>query len=125
VALATNKNGKAIVKFELLSNQRVELTDFTSENLGYPVPYQKYILYNSPRSGMDNIYALDVTTNNNYQITSSQYGSYNPAVSKDGKTLFYNEQGRDGLDVVKAQNILPFRILDFNIWLKRKVSLIY
>jgi hypothetical protein len=102
VALATNKNGKAIVKFDLSSKQRVDLTDFTSENIGYPVPYQKYILYNSPRSGIDNIYALDVVTGNYYQITSSAYGSYNPSVSKDGKTLLYNEQGRDGLDVAKA-----------------------
>ena len=103
VALATNKNGKAIVKFELVSEQRIDLTDFTNENIGYPVAYQKYVLYNSPRSGIDNIYALEVATGNHYQITSSMYGSYNPSVSKDGKTFYYNEQGRDGLDVVKAQ----------------------
>lgn len=109
VALATNKKGKAVVKFELSSKQRVDLTGFTSENIGYPVPYQKYILYNSPRSGIDNIYALDVASGNHYQITSSQYGSYNPSVSIDGKTLLYNEQGRDGLDVVKA----PF---DPSLW---------
>lgn len=109
VALATNKKGKAVVKFELSSKQRVDLTGFTSENIGYPVPYQKYILYNSPRSGIDNIYALDVASGNHYQITSSQYGSYNPSVSMDGKTLLYNEQGRDGLDVVKA----PF---DPSLW---------
>jgi hypothetical protein len=102
MALATNRNGKAIVKFDVASKKRSVLTDFTAENIGYPVPYEKYILYNSPRSGIDNIYALDVITGNHYQMTSSVYGSYNPSVSIDGKTLFYNEQGRNGLEVVKV-----------------------
>ncbi len=102
VALVNNGSGKAIAKFDLASKSMVTLTDFTEENIGYPVPYDKYVLYNSPRSGIDNIYALDIASGNHYQITSSVYGSYNPSVGLDGKTLFYNEQGRDGLEVVKA-----------------------
>ncbi|MBL7873640.1 MAG: hypothetical protein JNM78_18625 [Cyclobacteriaceae bacterium] len=102
IALTTNKKGKAIAKFEILTMQKVDLTDFTAENIGHPVPYGKYIFYNSPRSGIDNIYALDVAAGQHYQITSSVYGSYNPSMSEDGKILFYNEQSRDGLDVVKT-----------------------
>ncbi len=102
IALVTNRNGKAIAKFDLVSKGMAALTDFTEENIGYPVPHEKYVLYNSPRSGIDNIYALDVTTGQHYQLTSSVYGSYNPSVSRDGKTLFYNEQGKDGLDVVRT-----------------------
>jgi len=63
-------------------------------------------LYNSPVSGIDNIYALDVKSGNRFQITCSKYGAYNPVVSKDGKWIYYNDQGRDGMDVVKIQFIL-------------------
>lgn len=104
VALVTNKNGRAIVKYDLDTKSRTELTPFTKENLGYPVPFGDFILYNSPISGIDNIYAIRVKDGARFQITSSKYGAYNPMVSRDGKWIYYNEQSRDGLDVVK----IPF-----------------
>ncbi|MBK8291052.1 MAG: hypothetical protein IPK96_08945 [Flammeovirgaceae bacterium] len=101
IALVTNRSGKALAQFDLSGQQKL-VTEFTDENIGYPVPYQNYILFNSPRSSIDNIYALDTRSNQKYQITSSHYGAYNPSVSFNGKYLYYNEQGRDGLNVVKA-----------------------
>jgi hypothetical protein len=62
------------------------------------------ILFNSPASGIDNIHAVNVVSGKRYQVTSSKYGAYNPALSKDGKSLYYNDQTKDGLDVVK----IPF-----------------
>ncbi len=103
VALLTNKQGKAIVKFNLETGGLVKLTDFSNENIGYPVPFGDYILYNSPISGIDNIYALEIKSGNRFQITCSKYGAYNPTVSRDGKLIYYNEQSRDGLDVAKIQ----------------------
>lgn len=101
IALTTNQNGKSITEFDFKTGLQKAVTSFTDENIGYPVPYQKYILFNSPRSGIDNIYALDTSSGKKYQITSSRYGAYNPSVNLNGKVLYYNEQGRDGLDVVK------------------------
>lgn len=101
IALTTSQNGKAITQFEFKTGQQKAITSFSDENIGYPVPYQKHILFNSPRSGIDNIYVLDTSTGKKYQITSSRYGAYNPSVSLDGKSVYYNEQGRDGLNVVK------------------------
>ena len=100
-ALHTNQQGKAIVKFDFASGKITPLTDYTGENVGYPVPFRDYILFNSPRSGIDNIYAIHTATGQRYQITTSKYGAYNPSVSKDGKTIYYNEQSRDGMNVVK------------------------
>ena len=102
VALRTNASGKTITRFDISEGSSVDLIPFSSENIGYPVAFGNYILYNSPVSGIDNIYALDVNTQERFQVTSSKYGAYNPAVSKDGKTIYYNNQTRDGMDVVKA-----------------------
>jgi hypothetical protein len=100
-ALSTNQKGKAMVRFDIASGNVTSVTDYTEENIGYPVPVGDYVLFNSPRSGIDNIYAIHRLTGQYYQITSSKYGAYNPSVSRDGKTIFYNDQGRDGMDVVK------------------------
>jgi tricorn protease-like protein len=76
----------------------------SQENVGYPVLHGDYLLFNSPGSGIDNIYAIDLNTEKRYQVTSSRLGAYNPAVSTDGQTLYYNDQTRDGHDVVS----IPF-----------------
>ena len=104
VALKTNKTGKTIVRFDYEAGTSVELLPASEENIGYPVAFGKYVLYNSPYSGIDNIYALDTETGRRHQITCSKYGAYNPAVSLDGKIIYYNDQTRDGLDVVR----IPF-----------------
>ncbi|MFM8914557.1 MAG: hypothetical protein ACKOE6_16815, partial [Flammeovirgaceae bacterium] len=115
IALKTNQQGKAISQFNTQTGGVAELTDFSDENYGYPVPHGKYILYNSPASGIDNIYALDTETKLRYQVTCSKYGAYNPAVSPDGKTLYYNDQSADGMDVVKT----VFNPSSWQVWTTR------
>jgi hypothetical protein len=104
VTLRTNAKGKTITRFEIAQGISTDLIPFSEENIGYPVPFQNLVLYNSPFSGIDNIYAVNVDTGERLQVTSSKYGAYNPSLSRDGKTIFYNDQTRDGLDVVK----MPF-----------------
>lgn len=104
IAIRTINKEKTITRFNLSTGSAQDLIPATSENIGHPVSRQHYILYNSPVSGIDNIYALDTQTNKRFQITSSKYGAYNPCLSEDGKTIYCNEQSRDGMNVVK----IPF-----------------
>lgn len=102
LALATNKNGKSIIEYEVTSGVRRNLTHTTNENLGHPVPFGNYVFYNAPVNGIDNIFVWDKNTGNHFQVTESRYGAYNPAICADGKYLYYNEQGRNGFDVVRT-----------------------
>ncbi len=102
IALRSNKKGKTITQFDIASNSATNLMPFTDENKGYPVPVDDFVLFNSPASGLDNIYAWKISTGERFQVTTSKYGAYNPSVSQDGKTLYYNEQTRDGMNVVKT-----------------------
>ena len=72
------------------------------ENIGHPCLAGDYVVFASPVSGIDNIYATQLTTGRRYQITTSRLGAYSPAVSPDGKWIYYNEQTRDGLNVVRV-----------------------
>ncbi|MDZ4715154.1 MAG: hypothetical protein SH819_06750 [Cytophagales bacterium] len=101
VLLRTDRSGKAISKIDLRDGAVTDLLPSTKENVGYPVAFGNYILYNSPRTGIDNIYAVNVNTREQFQVTSSRYGAYNPSVSNDGQIIFYNDQARDGMDVVR------------------------
>ncbi len=102
VVLKTSSLGKTISLIDVESGKEEELFLPTQENVGHPILVGHYVFFNSPISGIDNIYALDLQNQKRYQVTSSKYGAYNPSLSKDGKEMYYNEQGRDGLDVVKT-----------------------
>lgn len=100
--LRTEPKGKTISLIDLNSGESKDVMPVSQENVGYPVLYDRYLLFNSPATGIDNIYAIDLPTGERYQITSSRLGAYNPDVSADGKTLYYNDQTKDGLDVVSV-----------------------
>ena len=111
IALKTAKSNKNLVSYSLDGEEKI-IGEFKTENIGYPTPHGNYILYNSPATGIDNIFAIDLRNGARFQLTSSRYGAYNPSVSADGKTLYYNDQSADGLDVAsipfEPQNWKPF-----------------
>jgi hypothetical protein len=104
VSLKTTSAGRTIIVVDFQTGVEKEVMPTNQENVGYPLLYKDYVLFNSPVTGIDNIYALDLKTGDRFQITSSKYGAYNPGISIDGKTIYYNDQSKDGLDAVQ----IPF-----------------
>jgi hypothetical protein len=101
VVLKTNKAGRSVCLIDPQNEKQTEVVPPSNENIGHPILYGDYLLFNSPVSGIDNIYAINMSTGERFQITNSRHGAYNPSVASDGKTIAYNDQTRDGLDVVK------------------------
>jgi len=89
--------GKSLMSFDFDKSEFKDLTNASHVNISHPVPYKKYVLYNSPISGIDNIYALDLESGDIYQITRSKYGAYNPEVWMD--TLYFNDYGVNGMEI--------------------------
>lgn len=104
VSLKTLDNKRNVIMLDYESGNETVLVAGSEENIGHPVLVGKYLFFNSPISGIDNIYAYDLEQNVRFQVTSSEYGAYNPAISTDQKQIFYNNQSRDGFDVVS----IPF-----------------
>ena len=101
VTLKTTAEGKSISVLNVTDGKVNDILFSADENFGYPVLHGSYVLYNSPASGIDNIYAFDLESKKKYQITNSKYGAYNPVISKNGRSIFYNEQTKNGMDVVR------------------------
>ncbi len=102
LVIKTLPKGKTITQLNVKTGEQKDLLPVTQDNLGAPRPYGRYIFYNSPRSGIDNIYACDRQTGIQYQVTVSKYGAYNAVVSSDGKKLIYSDHTRDGQDIVQT-----------------------
>ena len=101
VLLQQNREGRAVSILDHAIYRMETVSPPSLENITHPVFYKKYILYNSPYSGINNIYAVDTTDKTRYQITSSRFGAFSPEVSPDGKTLLYNDYSIDGYDVAE------------------------
>ena len=102
VALKISDSKKQIVSIDLQSRTEKVLMDAGDENVGHPVLQGEWLFYNSPYSGIDNIYAKNINSGSVYQVTSSKFGAYNPDISKNGQWIYYNDYTADGFDVVKA-----------------------
>lgn len=100
VTLKTHEKKRSVVLIEYESGKETIVIPPSYENIGHPVLFGNYLFYNSPVSGIDNIYVFDIQRQQNLQVTNSKYGCYNPSLSADGKALLYNEQTRNGFDIV-------------------------
>lgn len=97
IVFTNNKyKGVALTILNIETEKINEILPHSYENIGRPVFYKNYILYNSPRNGIGNIYAINTKTKEKFQVTSRKYGAYNPKVKND-KLLFidYTAEGYD------------------------------
>jgi WD40 repeat protein len=75
VSLKTLDNKRNVIMLDYESGNETVLVAGSEENIGHPVLIGKYLFFNSPISGIDNIYAYDLEQNVRYQVTSSQLWS--------------------------------------------------
>lgn len=62
-------------------------------------PDGKSLLFSSDRTGIANIYRFDLRTHQLTQVTNVLGGAFQPAVSRDGKTLAYVGYGTFGFNI--------------------------
>ncbi|GEO04285.1 hypothetical protein AAE02nite_19490 [Adhaeribacter aerolatus] len=99
VLLRTRNNTRTIVQVDVETGTFTDLMPPTSENIGHPVITDKYVFYNSPYNGIENIYALDLITRQQYQVASRRYAGINPAVTTNGKGILFNDFSLRGYNV--------------------------
>jgi hypothetical protein len=78
VAVKRNRNGKTIERIDGRTGERRELVPYTGLNLSNPVAYGDYVYFNSPRNGIDNIFAVHVPTGQQSQVTDRSLAPTTP-----------------------------------------------
>ncbi len=96
----TKYGGTALTILDTKTGNSEEILSHSYENIGLPIFYKNFIIYNSPYSGIGNIYAVDIDSKKRFQITSRKFGAYNPNV-QDNKMVFmdYTVEGYDIAEV--------------------------
>ena len=101
VAVKNTTQGSTIELITRETGCTQDLLPLSYEVIGWPVMHESYVFYHSAYSGIDNIYVIDLSTKQRYQVTSSKYGAYNPRVAADGRRLIFNDFTKYGMDVVQ------------------------
>lgn len=100
--LKTTRAGRTVSEIDVSAGGITDLLPMTSENIGHALRWNQYLIFGSPVNGVDNVFSYEISTGKRFQVTASKYGAYSPTVSPDGKWLYYSDQTRDGLDVVRV-----------------------
>ncbi|GAB4036164.1 TolB family protein [Spirosoma gilvum] len=94
VALKDGK--KTLRRLDTESGNQLDLLPWTNENISHPQPWGNFVFYNSPRSGIDNIYAVNGQTRQVSQVTSRPLAAYHAAVSQSGNRLAFEDFSATG-----------------------------
>jgi len=96
-------HGKSIVVNDVAKKEVLTIIPATYTDIANPVFAGEYVLFNGSYSGIENIYAVDLSDSEKvYQVTSARFGACNANLSPDGKRIVYSNYTSDGYSVVEA-----------------------
>ena len=96
VTVVLRDGQKTIQSIDTESGASTDLLPCANENISHPQPWGNYVLYNSPRSGIDNVYAVDTRTKQVFQVTSRPLAAYHATVSPSGTRLAFDDFSATG-----------------------------
>ncbi len=96
-------HGKGLVVQNVADDTIKDIIPEGYENISEPIFYDEYIIFQSPYSGIDNIYAINIDSGNRYRITNSRFGAKNPSIyhGKDHDYLIYSDYHAMGYNIAK------------------------
>jgi hypothetical protein len=94
--------GKTLRAIDVDTGNGLDELPVANVNLTNPKFGQNYVFYNSPQSGVDNIYALNPATHQTYQVTNRPLGAYHVAISPDGRHLAFHDYRATGARIVEV-----------------------
>jgi len=95
-------NGKSICVFDFKAKTLRTLFPSTFVEISNPVFAKDYILFNGSFSGIENIYAIDLESNQISQVTSAEFGAVNADLSPNGKKIVYSNYSSTGYSLVET-----------------------
>jgi hypothetical protein len=100
---STAKQDIAILDFQTGKWRLLYDADASHDNSPCWTPDSKYVLYTSDRSGVFNIWAVEIATGKQWLVTNERTGAFSPDVSPDGKSLAYTVYSELGFLVASIE----------------------
>ena len=86
--------GNTLERIDAVDGKGQIVLPHTHDEIGWPVFWGSYLLFDSPYSGIDNIHAVHLSSGDHYQVTSRPLAATH--VSVDGDSLLFQEYTVDG-----------------------------
>jgi hypothetical protein len=115
VCVAVSEKGNALVKINTETGSMEVLISNTTVPISRPFPAEEHIYFSAGRNGINNIYALEASSRNIYQVTSVRFGAFEPVVSADGSKLIFSEYTADGYRIKEM-------VIDTSAWIQRVLN---
>jgi len=96
---ALGDNGKIILYHDLESGTWTEIFDAGFEDIAELNVSGEYLAFRGTFSGIDNIYVVNLKTNECQQVTSSSFGAFMPDISANGEMILYSDYTSQGFDL--------------------------
>ncbi|MCP4551674.1 MAG: hypothetical protein GY834_06455 [Bacteroidetes bacterium] len=109
VFISMNDEGKAIQILNLVTGDIEKMMSETFIEISHPQLKDQFIYFTGAYSGIDNIYALDRSTKEIFQITRVKYGANDALINEENNTLTFANYTSDGYELVQ-------QILDKSDW---------
>ncbi len=103
VTIAITDQGKYIYSVDQHTKKWEILYGPTFENISQLCKWKNYILYRGGYNGIENIYALNKSNKEIYQITNTKFGAFDPFVYTEKNYLFYSNYTVNGFRLVKSK----------------------
>jgi hypothetical protein len=95
--------GKSIKSYDLITGEWKTIFNPVFDDIAELTAGDKYLLFRGSFSGIDNIYALELSTMKCYQVTSSKLGAYWPCFSANGDKILYSNYTSRGFDIAETE----------------------
>jgi hypothetical protein len=102
VMVLIRDEGKCLAIADANSGDFNIILQFSDIEISKPVFKGDNILFTGAYTGKDNIFALNLTTNKLYQVTSARFGATDAIISLDGKTIYYSNYTANGYEIVST-----------------------
>lgn len=99
VVAVDGTRGNALVRIPLDGAPTDTLIAFTHDAITRPMERDGRIVFGSPRSGLDNLYVLDLATRQLQQLSSRPLGAVWPSISPSGDSVVFSDYSVHGYDV--------------------------
>ena len=89
-----NTHGTALERIDAASGEGQIVLPYTRADIGWPIFYGSYLLFDAPYGGFDNIHAVHLSSGARYQVTSRPLAAIHAAVASD--SLLFEDYTVDG-----------------------------